>query len=68
MVEFPDFDLEEFYRLAKKINDFLNDPDFEKWAEIIVESMKCKTQVTARQLNNYVRNHRLINSTNVLMR
>ena len=45
MIEFPDFDLEGFYMLAKRINDFLNNPDFEKWAEIITESMKCKTQV-----------------------
>ena len=45
MIEFPDFDFNEFYNLAMKINDFLNDPDFEKWAKIIVESLACKEQV-----------------------
>lgn len=45
MAEFPDFDLDEFYRLAKRINDFLNDPNFEDWAEIITESTKCHAQV-----------------------
>ena len=45
MAEFPDFDLDEFYKLAKRINDFLNDPNFEDWAEIITESTKCHAQV-----------------------
>ena len=54
MIEFPDFDLEGFYMLAKRINDFLNNPDFEKWAEIITESVKCKTQVMTIELLNNV--------------
>ena len=41
----PDFDFEEFYVLAKRINDFINDPEFEVWAELITASAKCKTQV-----------------------
>ena len=45
MIEFPDFDFEEFYQLAKRINDFLNDPDFEKWSKIITESIACNKQV-----------------------
>ena len=43
--EFPDFDLEEFYLLAKRINDFINDPNFATWSEIILESVQCKKQV-----------------------
>ena len=45
MRQFPDFDLEEFYLLAKQINDFLNNPKFEDWKEIITESAICKSQV-----------------------
>merc|ERR1719285_1535491 len=44
-VQFPDFDLEEFYLLAKQINDFLNNPKFEDWTEIITESSICKSQI-----------------------
>ena len=69
MIEFPDFDLEGFYMLAKRINDFLNNPDFEKCAEIITESMKCKTQVmTTLTAEKRLSKHRLTNLTNVLMR
>ena len=46
MIELPDFDVEEFFVLAKKISDFFNDPRFEKWAEIIKEGMKCKHQAS----------------------
>ena len=45
MIEFPDFDLEEFYILAKRINDFIHNPDFEKWSQIITESVACNTQI-----------------------
>ena len=41
----PDFDLQEFYTLAKQINDFFNDPKFKDWAEIIEEATICKSQV-----------------------
>lgn len=46
MIEFPNFDLEEFYMLAKRINDFLTNPDFEKWSKIITESVACNSQVS----------------------
>ena len=45
MIEFPDFNFDEFYQLAKRINDFLNDPDFQKWSKIITESIACNKQV-----------------------
>ena len=49
--EFPDFDLEAFYLLAKRINDFINDPNFAKWSEIIVASVQCNKQVYIVTLN-----------------
>ena len=48
----PDFDVQEFYELAKQINDFTNDPKFKDWAEIIAEATICKSQVT--QVNKLV--------------
>lgn len=46
MIEFPDFDFEGFYMLAKRINDFLNGPEFQNWSQIITESLQCKKQVS----------------------
>ena len=43
--EIPDFDINDFYDLAKKINAFINDPKFSEWAEIITEGTVCKSQV-----------------------
>ena len=47
--EIPDFDVEDFYELAKKINAFINDPKFEEWAQIISEGTLCKAQVLSNQ-------------------
>ena len=41
----PDFDAEQFYTLAKQINDFVNDPKFKDWSKIIAEATICKSQV-----------------------
>ena len=45
----PNFDAENFYNLAKQINDFINDPKFEDWAKIMAEATTCKLQVIKSQ-------------------
>ena len=65
MVEFPDFDFEGFYKVAKRIYDFLNDKDFEKWSEVIVESLACDKQVEKKSRNDLaIISLRLIKSNN----
>ena len=41
----PEFDVEEFYNMAKQINDFIKDPKFNDWSTIIAEATICKFQV-----------------------